>query len=67
MRTLTLIAGIFLTSAALHAEHWPQFRGPTGQGISTETKPAAQMEFDGKRRLENANPGSVLVVADCLG
>jgi outer membrane protein assembly factor BamB len=37
MKTFTLIAGLFLTSAALHAENWPQFRGPTGQGISAET------------------------------
>jgi len=25
-----------LSSLALHAEDWPQFRGPTGQGVSTE-------------------------------
>ena len=37
LTSLFLIAGLSLTSAALHAEDWPQFRGPTGQGISTET------------------------------
>jgi outer membrane protein assembly factor BamB len=27
----------FASTAPLQAENWPQFRGPTGQGISTET------------------------------
>jgi outer membrane protein assembly factor BamB len=27
---------VFLTIAIVHAEDWPQFRGPTGQGHSTE-------------------------------
>jgi len=31
------IAIIGLTSAILYAENWPGFRGPIGQGISTET------------------------------
>jgi hypothetical protein len=26
-----------LSAAPTHAEDWPQFRGPTGQGHSTET------------------------------
>jgi outer membrane protein assembly factor BamB len=34
-----LLACLFLLAAApLHAEDWPEFRGPTGQGISTEKK-----------------------------
>lgn len=28
---------LFLAAPASFAENWPQFRGPTGQGISTET------------------------------
>jgi len=37
-RTLLLQASAFLISIAVaSAENWPQFRGPTGQGISTET------------------------------
>lgn len=34
---LLLPAAFLLHAASLVAEHWPQFRGPTGQGISTET------------------------------
>jgi outer membrane protein assembly factor BamB len=37
MKTLTLLAISFLAINMSHAEDWPQFRGPTGQGISTET------------------------------
>ncbi|MEO1991689.1 MAG: PQQ-binding-like beta-propeller repeat protein [Pirellulales bacterium] len=39
--TLTILRNIFLTlfffSAALHAEDWPSFLGPHGDGISRET------------------------------
>src|SRR5262245_56290318 len=33
-----LLAPVLLTLASfsVHAEDWPQFRGPTGQGISSE-------------------------------
>jgi outer membrane protein assembly factor BamB len=29
---------LLLSAALVHAENWPQFRGPTGQGLSRETK-----------------------------
>ena len=32
-----LIAALLLYGAAAHAENWPQFRGPTGQGETSET------------------------------
>ncbi len=32
-----LILATLISTAALHAENWPQFRGPTHQGRSTET------------------------------
>jgi outer membrane protein assembly factor BamB len=35
--TRLLLLLVALASAAVHAEDWPQFRGPTGQGHSTET------------------------------
>lgn len=38
-RSLVLAA---LLLPAAHAENWPQFRGPTGQGISAETNPPLQ-------------------------
>lgn len=33
----TACLSMLLLTAAVRAENWPQFRGPTGQGISTET------------------------------
>ena len=33
----TMLAGLFLSTAAARAENWPQFRGPTGQGQTSET------------------------------
>src|SRR5690348_16637724 len=36
MRTPTLLLTL-LFSICTRAENWPQFRGPTGQGLSTET------------------------------
>lgn len=37
MKDIFLLTTALLTSAALHAENWPCFRGPTRQGVSTET------------------------------
>jgi outer membrane protein assembly factor BamB len=34
---LVLCGVLHLTSVASHADNWPQFRGPTGQGHSAET------------------------------
>jgi len=36
-RLLLCLAAIAVTCGNLHAENWPQFRGPTGQGVSSET------------------------------
>lgn len=39
MRTLIAlnVSCLCLLASTLQADHWPRFRGPTGQGISTET------------------------------
>jgi outer membrane protein assembly factor BamB len=37
LRTPTLLLVLSLVANLARAENWPQFRGPTGQGISTET------------------------------
>ena len=37
MRTYAVVLGILLASTALHAENWPQWRGPSANGISGET------------------------------
>jgi outer membrane protein assembly factor BamB len=34
----TLPLALALTTASLYAENWPQFRGPTAQGLSADTK-----------------------------
>jgi outer membrane protein assembly factor BamB len=34
---ITLLGAALLAASSLNAENWPQFRGPTGQGHSTET------------------------------
>ena len=36
MRTLLTATLLVLTASSLHADEWPQFRGPGGLGISTE-------------------------------
>ena len=30
------LAALLLPASLLHAENWPQFRGPGGQGVSSE-------------------------------
>ena len=37
MRAVLAVALALTLIGPLLAEDWPQFRGPTGQGISTET------------------------------
>lgn len=37
MRIISLAVVVAWGTAVLHAEDWPQFRGPTGQGHSSET------------------------------
>ncbi|HUQ68240.1 MAG TPA: PQQ-binding-like beta-propeller repeat protein, partial [Planctomycetaceae bacterium] len=37
-----------------HAENWPRFRGPTGQGISSETK--LPVEWDGSKSIAWKTP-----------
>jgi outer membrane protein assembly factor BamB len=38
MRRLLLPAALLAAASGLAAEDWPQFRGPTGQGMSTEVE-----------------------------
>ncbi len=37
MQRFTTLAGLLATALCLHAENWPRFRGPNGQGHSAET------------------------------
>ena len=38
-RLLALVLPPLVFIPLLHAENWPQFRGPTAQGVSTEKNP----------------------------
>jgi hypothetical protein len=38
-RTLVLLTVLLVSATLVHAENWPQFRGPTVQGLSTEKNP----------------------------
>jgi outer membrane protein assembly factor BamB len=38
-RILPALSGILILTSAVQAEDWPQFRGPTGQGIATGRLP----------------------------
>jgi outer membrane protein assembly factor BamB len=37
IRLFPILTGFLISATALHAENWPQFRGPTHQGRSAET------------------------------
>ena len=50
-------------AAPLRPPRWPQFRGPTGQGHSSEQRPSARVERNAERRVEGAGPRPRMVVA----
>ena len=55
---LILLASVLLTaSQALAAEDWPQFRGPTGQGVSAETGLPLEWSESQNVRWKTAVPG----------
>jgi outer membrane protein assembly factor BamB len=49
MRFIPILLTLIAFSNGLLAENWPTFRGPTGQGISTETHLAS--EWDEKKNI----------------
>ena len=68
MRILIVLVALLLTGARLAAaEDWPQFRGPTGQGLSSETGLPLEWSESQNVRWKTAVPGtgwSSPVVAD---
>jgi outer membrane protein assembly factor BamB len=60
MRSIILSLGIAISSTCSPAADWPQFRGPTGDGVTTDTK--LPLEWDEKKNLvwraELPGPGS---------
>jgi outer membrane protein assembly factor BamB len=63
----TAVACLMLAGPALHSENWPEFRGPTGQGISraehlpTEWGPAKNVAW--KKQLPGTGWSSPAVVS----
>jgi len=54
------------SSSKTAGENWPRFRGPNGQGHSSETGlPVTWRQFE--HRMEDHRPRRRLVLADCLG
>ena len=54
----SLTAAVVLTlTCPLVAEDWPQFRGPTGQGVSTETGLPTEWSADGGIAWSTPIPG----------
>jgi len=51
---LGLLAGLMPLATGLHAENWPRFRGPTGQGVSTETD--LPLEWDAAKNVAWKTP-----------
>jgi outer membrane protein assembly factor BamB len=57
MTRTTPFLTVLLASTALQAENWPQFRGPTGQGTSTETGLPLRWTATENVRWRTAIPG----------
>jgi hypothetical protein len=64
LRPLLAFAIVTCCSVAAHADNWPMWRGPTGQGFSTETN--VPLKWSGKEKDKSnvkwkvplANPGN---------
>lgn len=54
--TLTLLAllalGAALAAKDVAERHWPQWRGPRGDGVAPQGRSADDLERDGKRPLQ---------------
>lgn len=53
-----LLAGVLLLTSQVHAEDWPEFRGPTGQGISTSTNLPTEWSDNKNVVWKQAIPGN---------
>jgi outer membrane protein assembly factor BamB len=54
---MRMLAAIFLSVVSVAAGNWPQFRGPTNQGISTETNPPVAWNAGKNVSWKTAIPG----------
>src|SRR5215207_11553499 len=58
MRTIILAAILLMAARPAATEDWPQFRGPTGQGVSTETELPVEWSESSNVRWKVEVPGS---------
>ena len=58
MRTILLASALLTAAHPLAAEDWPQFRGPTGQGVSAEVELPVQWSESSNVRWKVEVPGS---------
>jgi len=58
MRAIVLASALLAAGHTLAAEDWPQFRGPTGQGVSTEVELPVQWSESSNVRWKVEVPGS---------
>ena len=69
LRNGLVATAVLVLAASIHADNWPQFRGPTGQGHTKDTdlplKPSDRILFVGHRSARHlqlrylAEPGTV--------
>jgi outer membrane protein assembly factor BamB len=57
MRVILLTSALLTAAHALAAEDWPQFRGPTGQGVSTEVELPLEWSESQNVRWKTPVPG----------
>jgi outer membrane protein assembly factor BamB len=57
MRVILLASALLTAAHTLAAEDWPQFRGPTGQGVSAETGLPLEWSESQNVRWKTAVPG----------
>ncbi len=57
MRVILLASALLTAAHVLAAEDWPQFRGPTGQGVSAETGLPLEWSESQNVRWKTAVPG----------
>jgi outer membrane protein assembly factor BamB len=56
-RVSMLVSAGLLAATILHAENWPQFRGPNGQGVSAEQRLPLQWSATDNLAWKTAIPG----------
>jgi hypothetical protein len=64
---LLAAVALSLSAATVESEEWPHFRGPTGQGISSEKDPPLKWSRIGKHRVGDGDSRRIVVVSHRIG